>query len=59
MESTPYKLNQRVRRIEDRPHTAALVVAIEEGPFERSYLLAYVEGGDGWWPENAIRPAED
>ena len=56
-----YTPGQLVNRIEDREHVAAVVLAVEDGPFDQILELAYTEGGSGWWPAHcveALAPAE-
>lgn len=43
--------NTRVNRIEDREQTGATILRVLEG----SALLAYDEGGEGWWPIEGLR----
>ena len=50
-----FDIGERVHRIEDREHTGGSVleaVQTSEGP---TYLIAYDEGGQGWWPEDTLR----
>lgn len=47
-----FKINDRVRRLEDRQVTGATVADIRGGLL----LLAYDEGGEGWWPESSVEP---
>lgn len=49
-----FKIESRVRRIEQRISTGATVLSVENGPEEPVYLLAYDEGGTGYWPESAL-----
>ena len=58
------KLNDIVMRAEDRPVTAALVLAFSDGakehaaPFDPDLwaLIEYEEGGQGWWPLTDLLP---
>jgi hypothetical protein len=52
-----YTIGQKVKRIEDRPQVAAVVIAVEDGPDGQLLELAYDEGGTGWWPASAVEPA--
>jgi hypothetical protein len=49
-----FQTGDRVRRIEDREITAATVLEIAETDGEAICLIAYDEGGEGWWPETAL-----
>lgn len=49
-----YKVGYTVWRIEDRPTTKAEVLEVIDGPLGFSYHISYEEGGDGWWPEDAL-----
>jgi hypothetical protein len=54
-----FKPGDRVVRIEEREHVAATVVGVDKmvGPEEYfSYLITYDEGGEGWWPEDSLKP---
>jgi len=53
-----YEIGQQVRRIEDRAQVLAQVLATAEGPIGQVLELAYQEGGSGWWPAEAVEPAE-
>jgi hypothetical protein len=53
-----YTIGQKVKRIEDRPQVAAVVIAAGEGPDGQMLELAYEEGGTGWWPADAVVPAD-
>ena len=53
-----YTIGQKVMRIEDRPQVAAVVIAAEECPDGQMVELAYEEGGTGWWPADAVEPAD-
>lgn len=48
----PFKIGDRVRRIEDREIKGATIIGIDGEDYE----IAYDEGGSGWWPGNAIEP---
>jgi hypothetical protein len=52
-----YSIGDPVLRIEDRPERRATIDAIDTTGPEPLYHLVYAEGGDGWWPEDAIEPA--
>jgi len=49
-----FSIGQRVARIEEREIVDATVLAVDIGAEGRVYLIAYDEGGEGWWPENAL-----
>jgi hypothetical protein len=53
-----YAIGQQVSRIEDRAQVRAQVLATETGPMGQVLELAYQEGGSGWWPAEAVEPAE-
>jgi hypothetical protein len=53
-----YTIGQRVKRIEDRPQVAAVVIAVEDGLDGQLLELAYDEGGSGWWPASAVESAD-
>jgi len=53
-----YAIGQQVSRIEDREQVLAQVLATAEGPKGQVLELAYQEGGSGWWPAEAVEPAE-
>ena len=53
-----YEIGQQVSRIEDRAQVLAQVLATAEGPMGQDLELAYQEGGSGWWPAEAVEPAE-
>lgn len=46
-----------VNRIEDRESVLATVVSVETTGEEPVYLIAYAEGGEGYWPESALEAA--
>ena len=50
-----YKTGDRVNRIEVRPTVAAVVLNTQDGPEGQVLELAYVEGGTGWWPADAVQ----
>ena len=50
----PFEIGTRVERREERDVTGATVLAVDEGGF---LLIAYDEGGEGWWPPDALDPA--
>jgi hypothetical protein len=50
------QINDRVRRDEARATTGATVLALEGAGAEAVALIAYDEGGEGWWPVAALRP---
>lgn len=52
-----FAVGDRVDRIEDRPMTGAVVLAVEDGDEEPVLELSYDEGGTGWWPTSAVRAA--
>lgn len=41
-------------RIEDRPTVRAKVLAIDG----KAVQIAYIEGGSGWWPPDALSPVQ-
>jgi len=47
-------IGDRVERIERRDTTGARIVEIDGA----SARLAYDEGGEGWWPLDALRSVE-
>lgn len=50
-----YSTGQRVNRIEDRVRSAALIVEVRtQADNSQVLLLAYDEGGFGWWPSDAL-----
>ena len=53
-----YTIGQKVKRMEDRPRVAAVVIAVEDGLDGQLVELAYDEGGTGWWPASAVEPAD-
>jgi len=53
-----YATGDNVKRLEDRPQVAAVVIAVEDGPDGQLLELAYEEGGTGWWPADAVVPAD-
>jgi hypothetical protein len=53
-----YATGDNVKRLEDRPQVAAVVSAVEDGPDGQLLELAYEEGGTGWWPADAVVPAD-
>lgn len=42
-----------VERMEDRTDVLAEVLVVDE---YGSVLIAYVEGGQGWWPSDCLLP---
>ncbi|MCW0181288.1 MAG: hypothetical protein OJI70_05885 [Zavarzinia sp.] len=50
-----YEPGASVHRLENRESVGASVLA-REGDH---YLIAYDEGGEGWWPEAALAPAPE
>jgi hypothetical protein len=55
MPSSPFKVGDRVERIEDRAVTGATILSIVARETENIFELQYDEGGTGWWPESSIR----
>lgn len=53
-----YATGDNVIRLEDRPQVAAVVLAVEDGMDGQLLELAYAEGGTGWWPSDAVAPAD-
>ena len=49
-----FDTGKRVMRREDRPIRGATVLAVAQAIDGPSYLIAYDEGGEGWWPQDAI-----
>jgi hypothetical protein len=47
-------INDRVNRIEDRATTGAVIIDIDHEV--GCALIAYDEGGEGWWPLDSIAP---
>lgn len=45
-----FHIGDRVNRVEDRDEVGATVVEIDG----ESVLIAYDEGGEGWWPASAL-----
>ena len=50
----PFEIGTRVERREQRDVTGATVLAVDESG---NILVAYDEGGEGWWPPEALDPA--
>lgn len=60
MTAPRFKVGDRVERIENREVTGATVTAVDAlGPDEIYYALDYDEGGDGSWPEIALKAEGD
>ena len=54
-----YTLGQLVNRKEEREHVAAVVLAVQDGPFGQILELGYTESGSGWWPADCVEvPSE-
>jgi hypothetical protein len=53
-----YSTGDNVKRLEDRPQVAAVVIAAEDGMDGQMLELSYDEGGTGWWPADAVVPAD-
>lgn len=51
------EIGQTVLRKEDREIRGATVLAIEGDGDDAICLIAYEEGGEGWWPQSALEPA--
>lgn len=51
-----FEIGQSVLRKEDRDVRGATVLAIEGDGDEAVCLIAYEEGGEGWWPQSALEP---
>jgi len=47
--------NARVKRIENRKSTAATVLDTDG----ENVLIAYDEGGEGWWPISSLEAIDD
>lgn len=45
-----FQVNDRVSRSENRDVTGATVLALDG----ENVLIAYDEGGEGWWPAEAL-----
>lgn len=45
----------RIRRNETRPSVGGTVLEVIDGPDGAIYKIAYDEGGEGYWPEAALR----
>jgi hypothetical protein len=48
------ELGQRVRRREDRETVGATVIEVADTDDGVMCLIAYDEGGEGWWPATAL-----
>ncbi|HMO30874.1 hypothetical protein [Enterovirga sp.] len=46
-----FEIGTRVERREQRDVTGATILAQDEGGY---VLIAYDEGGEGWWPPDAL-----
>jgi hypothetical protein len=46
----------RVMRKENRPIRGATVIAADVQKDDAFHLIAYDEGGEGWWPEGHWSP---
>jgi hypothetical protein len=44
----------RVLRLEARGSRGATIMAVEDEGGSAVYRLAYDEGGEGWWPKDAL-----
>lgn len=51
-----FAIGDRVQRIEDRPDRGGTVLAMEEETGQEACLIAYDEGGQGWWPVALLQP---
>lgn len=49
-----FSIGDPVLRLEDRPERRAVVAEIDAGGETGTYRIVYAEGGDGWWPEEAL-----
>ena len=49
-----FAVNQTVYRKEDHPTVEATVREISEDEGRVTYLIDYIEGGSGWWPETSL-----
>ena len=61
---TKWNVGDRVELIEDTGSTGATVLEVAnimrgDDVFEISYRVAYDEGGEGWWPESALKGEEE
>lgn len=52
-----FQIGQRVSRVEARTSTGAVVREVGLVDDQPNYRIAYDEGGEGWWPESALRAA--
>lgn len=50
-----FEPGQRVERLEDRPQVAATVLEVTPAG---AALIAYDEGGQGWWPVECLSPID-
>lgn len=53
-----FSTGDKVKRLEDRPQVAAVVLTAEDGPEGQMLQLAYEEGGSGWWPAESVTRAD-
>jgi hypothetical protein len=49
-----FSAGDNVKRLENRPQVAAVVVATEQEADRQWLELAYEEGGSGWWSASAV-----
>jgi len=49
-----FAVDQTVYRKEDRQDIEATVREIRNEDGKVTYLIDYIEGGAGWWPEHAL-----
>lgn len=49
-----FAVNQTVYRKEDRQDVEATIREIGNEDGKITYLIDYIEGGAGWWPEHAL-----
>ena len=50
-----FDIGNRVHRIEARAETGGAVLEAVQLSEGTSYLIAYDEGGQGWWPEDSLQ----
>tara|TARA_Y100000052_G_scaffold27547_1_gene36135 strand:+ start:175 stop:342 length:168 start_codon:yes stop_codon:yes gene_type:complete len=51
-----FEIGDRVLRIEMRETCGATVVEVRSDEDGNHYRISYDEGGEGYWPENALQP---
>jgi hypothetical protein len=53
-----FSTGDNVKRLENRPQVAAVVVATQQEPDGQWLELAYSEDGSGWWSANAVEKSD-